>query len=109
MSTDVSADVEQHVHRIALTGCADRASGLALSLASPTRWAASPHRPRHRYRAEMAAAGWPPRTPWRPRCCPPWTPADPRRPQGKRSGPGDILGALTGEAGFAAAQIGKIT
>ncbi|MFT7721952.1 MAG: ATP-dependent RNA helicase DbpA [Roseateles sp.] len=107
INVDISADVEQHVHRIGRTGRAG-APGLALSLASLD---------------EMGRIGrieqlqgepftWAPLDGLQDAPGGPLLPAmDTLQILGGRKEkirPGDILGALTGEAGFAAAQIGKI-
>ena len=107
INVDISADVEQHVHRIGRTGRAG-ATGLALSLASLD---------------EMGRVGrieqlmgrpfdWAPLDGLSPADGAPLQPAmDTLQILGGRKDkirPGDILGALTGEAGFTAADIGKI-
>ena len=107
INVDISADVEQHVHRIGRTGRAG-APGLALSLASLD---------------EMGRVGRIEQLQGRPFV---WEPLDgltdapggPLLPamdtlqilggRKEKIRPGDILGALTGEAGFAGSQIGKI-
>jgi len=107
INVDISADVEQHVHRIGRTGRAG-AEGLALSLASLD---------------EMGRIGrieqlqgeefkWQPLSELTDAPGGPLLPAmDTLQILGGRKEkirPGDILGALTGEAGFAGTQIGKI-
>ncbi len=107
INVDISADVEAHVHRIGRTGRAG-AEGLALSLASLD---------------EMGRVGrieqlmgrefqWQGLDSLSPAAGGPLLPAmDTLQILGGRKDklrPGDILGALTGEAGFEASQIGKI-
>ncbi len=107
ISVEVSADAESHVHRIGRTGRAGE-KGLALTLASMDemgrvgrieqlmgaefRWRAL---------ADLRDAPGGPLLP----------PMDTLQILGGRKEklrPGDILGALTGEAGFQAEQVGKI-
>ncbi|MFG6448313.1 ATP-dependent RNA helicase DbpA [Roseateles sp. BYS180W] len=107
INVDISADVEQHVHRIGRTGRAG-ATGLALSLASLD---------------EMGRVGrieqlmgrefqWAPLDTLTPTAGGALQPAmDTLQILGGRKDkirPGDILGALTGEAGFDAKDVGKI-
>jgi ATP-independent RNA helicase DbpA len=107
INVDISADVEQHVHRIGRTGRAG-ATGLALSLASLD---------------EMGRIGrieqlQDEEFKWQPLADLADAPGGPLLPamdtlqilggRKEKIRPGDILGALTGEAGFTAAQIGKI-
>ncbi len=107
VNVDIAADPPVHLHRIGRTGRAG-ASGLALSLASLD---------------EMGAVGRIEQAQGAPSV---WHPVDGLVPAG--GGPlrpprvtlqfaggrkdkirrGDVLGALTGEAGFAAAQVGRI-
>jgi len=108
INVDMSQDAEAHVHRIGRTGRAG-AEGLALSLASLD---------------EMGRVGrieqllgrefqWLPLDGLTPAAGGPLQPAmDTVQILGGRKDkirPGDVLGALTGEAGFQAADIGKIT
>ncbi len=107
INVDITPDTEVHVHRIGRTGRAG-GEGLALSLASMN---------------EMGSVGkieqmqgreseWHPLTELTP------TSSEPLRPamvtlqivggRKEKIRPGDVLGALTGEAGFAKEQIGKI-
>jgi ATP-independent RNA helicase DbpA len=107
INVDVSADVEQHVHRIGRTGRAG-ASGLALSLASLDEMG--------RVGRIEALQGAP--FVWQPLDSLKDAPGERLMPamdtlqilggRKEKIRPGDILGALTGEAGFTAAQIGKI-
>jgi ATP-independent RNA helicase DbpA len=107
INVDVSADVEQHVHRIGRTGRAG-ASGLALSLASLDEMG----RVGRIEQLQGAPFVWQPLDGLKDAPGAPLMPAmDTLQILGGRKEkirPGDILGALTGEAGFTAAQIGKI-
>ena len=107
INVDISADVEQHVHRIGRTGRAG-ATGLALSLASLDEMGRIG-------RIELLqdeAFTWQPLAGLTDAPGGPLLPAmDTLQILGGRKEkirPGDILGALTGEAGFAGSQIGKI-
>ncbi len=107
INVDISADVEQHVHRIGRTGRAG-AEGLALSLASLDEMGRVG-------RIEQLQGG---EFKWLPLDGVQDAPGGPLLPamdtlqilggRKEKIRPGDILGALTGEAGFTAAQIGKI-
>jgi ATP-independent RNA helicase DbpA len=107
INVEISADVEQHVHRIGRTGRAG-AKGLALSLASLDEMGRV-GRIEHLQGAEFR---------WLPLADVSDAPGGPLLPamdtlqilggRKEKIRPGDILGALTGEAGFTAAQIGKI-
>lgn len=107
VNVDISADVEQHVHRIGRTGRAG-ASGLALSLASLDEMG----RIGRIEQLQGAEFKWEPLEGLKEAPGGPLLPAmDTLQILGGRKEkirPGDILGALTGEAGFTAAQIGKI-
>jgi ATP-independent RNA helicase DbpA len=107
INVDVTPDAEIHIHRIGRTGRAD-AQGLALTLASLD---------------EMGAVGrievlqsqtsqWAPLTTLTPASDEPLqAPMRTLQIVGGRKEkirPGDVLGAMTGEAGFNADQIGKI-
>ncbi len=107
INVDISPDPEVHVHRIGRTGRAGE-SGLALSLASVD---------------EMGAVGRIEQYQTQPSV---WHPVDELKPASKepllppmttlqilggrkeKIRPGDVLGALTGEAGYTREQIGKI-
>lgn len=107
INVDVTPDAEIHIHRIGRTGRAD-AQGLALTLASLD---------------EMGAVG---RIELLQNMASNWANLDTLTPtpggrltapmktlqivggRKEKIRPGDVLGALTGEAGFSAAQIGKI-
>jgi ATP-independent RNA helicase DbpA len=107
INVDTTPDAEVHIHRVGRTGRAG-AQGLALTLASLD---------------EMGRIGrieqllgfemrWRPLEALTPKSGAPLLPAmDTLQILGGRKEkirPGDILGALTGEAGFAGSQIGKI-
>jgi ATP-independent RNA helicase DbpA len=107
INVDVTPDAEIHIHRIGRTGRAD-AQGLALTLASLD---------------EMGAVGrievlqgqesqWAPLSGLTPTDGKPLqAPMQTLQIVGGRKEkirPGDVLGALTGEAGFSAEQVGKI-
>ena len=107
INVDTTPDPQLHIHRIGRTGRAD-AKGLALSLASLD---------------EMGSVGkiellqgsevsWYPLAELVPapggRLLPPMLTLQIVGGRKEKIRPGDVLGALTGEAGFAASQIGKI-
>jgi ATP-independent RNA helicase DbpA len=107
INVDTTPDPQLHIHRIGRTGRAD-ATGLALSLASLD---------------EMGSVGrieqvqgrevtWFPLAELTPapggRLLPPMVTLQIVGGRKEKIRPGDVLGALTGEAGFGAAQIGKI-
>ena len=107
VNVDISPDAEVHVHRIGRTGRAG-AEGLAISLASLDEMGRIG-------RIEQALGHeltWQPLASLVPTDGPRLLPTmDTLQILGGRKDkirPGDILGALTGEAGFDAAQIGKI-
>jgi len=107
VNVEISADVEQHVHRIGRTGRAG-AEGLALSLASLDEMG----RVGRIEQMQGEPFAWQALGELRDAPGGPLLPAmDTLQILGGRKEkirPGDILGALTGEAGFTAAQIGKI-
>jgi ATP-independent RNA helicase DbpA len=108
INVDITPDAEVHIHRIGRTGRSD-AKGLALSLVAPAemRWAALIET----YQGKPLA----------------WAKLDKLKPTGEgplqapmvtlciqggkkdKLRPGDLVGALTKDAGFAFEQIGKIT
>ena len=107
INVDTTPDAQLHIHRIGRTGRAD-AKGLALSLASLD---------------EMGSVGkielvqgaevkWYPLAELTPapggRLLPPMVTLQIVGGRKEKIRAGDVLGALTGEAGFAASQIGKI-
>ncbi len=107
INVDVTPDPEIYIHRIGRTGRADQ-DGWALSLASPNQM------PRVAEIAREVGS----EVEWHPLAD--LTPASskPLRPpmvtlqilggRKEKIRPGDVVGALTGEAGFGAEQIGKI-
>ncbi|HUD43863.1 MAG TPA: ATP-dependent RNA helicase DbpA [Dokdonella sp.] len=105
ISYDLASDADSHVHRIGRTGRAGR-SGLAIALAAPAdmpRANAIESRLGTRLRyapLPPAEAGPPLSAPMRTLCI------DAGRQDKLR--PGDVVGALTGDAGLAADRIGKI-
>ena len=107
INVDLSHDPEVHVHRVGRTGRAGE-DGWALSLATPNE--------KPRVAAIAAAQGfapvWESLADLEAEAAPPLqAPMVTLQILGGRKDkirPGDVLGALTGEAGLAAAQIGKI-
>jgi ATP-independent RNA helicase DbpA len=107
INVDVTPDPEIHVHRVGRTGRADQ-DGWALSLASASELP--------RVRAIAAAQGFTPQ--WeslaelQSEAQAPLLPAmvtlQILAGRKDKIRPGDVLGALTGEAGLSAAQVGKI-
>ena len=108
INVDVTPDPEIHVHRIGRTGRADE-SGWALSLASPADL--------HRVSQIARMAGSEPE--WHTLgslqsgnnapLVPPMVTLQILGGRKEKIRPGDVLGALTGEAGFTREQVGKIT
>lgn len=107
INVDVAQDAQQHIHRIGRTGRAD-ATGLALSLASLDEMG-------HVGRIEEVQGK---ETVWFPVSELTAKPGGPLQApmatlqivggRKEKIRPGDVLGALTGEAGFKASQVGKI-
>jgi ATP-independent RNA helicase DbpA len=107
INVDVTPDPEVYIHRIGRTGRADQ-DGWALSLASPNQM--------RRVANIVQALGT--EVEWHPIAELPATSSEPLLPPmatlqilgGRKDKirPGDVLGALTGEAGFISAQVGKI-
>ena len=112
INVDVTPDPEVHVHRIGRTGRADR-NGWALSLASANQRRRVDDIARelgtqvewHDLAELTAEAGGTARQP----LLPPMATLQILGGRKDKLRPGDVLGALTGEAGFSAAQVGKIT
>ena len=107
INVDTTPDAPLHIHRIGRTGRAD-AKGLALSLASLDEMGSVG-------KIELvqgAEVAWYPLTGLTPapggRLLPPMATLQIVGGRKEKIRPGDVLGALTGEAGFAASQIGKI-
>ncbi|MDZ7595755.1 MAG: ATP-dependent RNA helicase DbpA [Thiobacillus sp.] len=108
INVDVTPDPEVYIHRIGRTGRADQ-EGWALSLASPSQMRRVANivkelgaEPEWHSLAELDAASNEP-------LLPPMATLQILGGRKEKIRPGDVLGALTGEAGFASAQIGKIT
>jgi ATP-independent RNA helicase DbpA len=107
INVDVTPDPEVYVHRIGRTGRADE-DGLALSLASMNEMG--------RVGGIEQALGfeveWEPLSSLTPtgtdRLMPPMVTLQILGGRKEKIRPGDVLGALTGDAGFAKEQIGKI-
>jgi ATP-independent RNA helicase DbpA len=107
INVDITPDPQVHIHRIGRTGRAD-AQGLALSLASLDEMGSVGKIEQ----LQGAETGWHPLSELTP------APGGPLRPpmatlhitggRKEKIRPGDVLGALTGEAGFDGAQVGKI-
>jgi ATP-independent RNA helicase DbpA len=107
INVDVTPDPEVHVHRIGRTGRADQ-DGWALSLASMNEMGrvgsieqAQKREVEWHALAELEAANDAP-------LLPPMETLQILGGRKEKIRPGDVLGALTGEAGFNGAQIGKI-
>jgi ATP-independent RNA helicase DbpA len=107
INVDVTPDPEVHVHRIGRTGRADE-DGWALSLASPSEI--------HRVETIAKMMGFEPE--WHQvnelegnaaPLVPPMVTLQILGGRKEKIRPGDVLGALTGEAGFTREQVGKIT
>jgi len=107
INVDVTPDPEVHVHRIGRTGRADQ-NGWALSLSSMNEMGRVGAIEQAQKRdvewhplAELTAATSEP-------LLPPMETIQILGGRKEKIRPGDVLGALTGEAGFSSAQIGKI-
>jgi ATP-independent RNA helicase DbpA len=107
INVDVTQDPEIHVHRIGRTGRADQ-EGWALSLASMNEMA----RVSSIEQAQKKEVEWhklselTPATPGHLQ--PPMATLQILGGRKEKIRPGDVLGALTGDAGFAGSQVGKI-
>ena len=107
INVDVTPDPEVYIHRIGRTGRADQ-DGWALSLASPNQMR----------RVDNIAKELGTEVEWHPisdltsasdkPLLPPMVTLQILGGRKDKIRPGDVLGALTGEAGFSAAQVGKI-
>jgi ATP-independent RNA helicase DbpA len=107
INVDVTPDPEVHIHRIGRTGRAD-AKGMALNLASMDEMG----RVGNIEQAQGRESTWHPlaelkSTSTEP-LLPPMVTLQILGGRKEKIRPGDVLGALTGEAGFAGSQIGKI-
>jgi len=108
INVDITPDPEVHIHRIGRTGRVDQ-EGWAFSLVSDKqkRRVANIEKAQgmaaewHSLSELQAAGGAPP-------LLPPMATLQILGGRKEKIRPGDVLGALTGEAGFAKAQIGKI-
>lgn len=107
LNVELARDAQVHVHRVGRTGRAGE-KGLALSLVAP----AEAHRAQAIESLQQAELNWHPANSLKPRSSEPL-----QAPMitlcigaGRKDKlrPGDILGALTGEAGLSASQVGKI-
>ncbi|HEX5339074.1 MAG TPA: ATP-dependent RNA helicase DbpA [Gallionella sp.] len=107
INVDVTPDPEIHVHRVGRTGRADQ-DGWALSLCSPSEI--------HRVETIAKLTGFEPE--WHQLTelevndaplVPPMVTLQILGGRKEKIRPGDVLGALTGEAGFTREQVGKIT
>jgi len=107
INVELARDPEVHIHRIGRTGRAGK-SGMALSLAAP----AEAQRAQAIETLQQRPLNWQPLEALKPQAGEPLQPpmvtlciAAGRKDKLR---PGDILGALTGEAGLAGGQVGKI-
>jgi ATP-dependent RNA helicase DbpA len=107
INVDITPDPEVHVHRIGRTGRADQ-DGWALSLASMNEMG----RVGSLEQAQGREVEWHPLSELtsasNERLLPPMETLQILGGRKDKIRPGDVLGALTGEAGFAGSQIGKI-
>ncbi|WP_312679199.1 ATP-dependent RNA helicase DbpA [Stutzerimonas nitrititolerans] len=107
INVELARDSEIHVHRIGRTGRAGK-RGVAVSLVAP----AEAHRARAIEERQQAPLDWYPLSDLKVQ------PGEPLQPpmvtlcigagRKEKLRPGDILGALTGDAGIPGAQVGKI-
>ena len=107
INVELARDPEVHVHRIGRTGRAGR-KGMAASLVAP----AEAHRAQAIKHLQQAPLVWHPLSSLKPRS------EEPLRPpmstlciaagRKEKLRPGDVLGALTGDAGIAGDKVGKI-
>ncbi|WIX02521.1 ATP-dependent RNA helicase DbpA [Pseudomonas sp. AR5] len=107
INVELARDPEVHVHRIGRTGRAGR-KGMAASLVAP----AEAHRAQAIEHLQQAPLVWHPLSSLKPRSVEPLRPpmstlciAAGRK---EKLRPGDVLGALTGDAGIAGDKVGKI-
>jgi len=108
INVDVTPDPEVYIHRIGRTGRADQ-EGWALSLASPSQM----RRVANIVKELGTEPEWHPLSDLHPASdeplLPPMATLQILGGRKEKIRPGDVLGALTGEAGFTSAQVGKIT
>lgn len=108
INVDISPDPQVHIHRIGRTGRID-AKGMALSLASLDEMGSvgkieqvqGQESDWHKLTELVAAPGGP--------LLPPMATLQIVGGRKDKIRPGDVLGALTGDAGFAGGQVGKIS
>nr|MBF0681299.1 ATP-dependent RNA helicase DbpA [Pseudomonas sp.] len=107
INVELARDSEIHVHRIGRTGRAGK-TGIAVSLVAP----AEAHRARAVEERQKAPLDWHPLSSLKPQSGEPLQPAMVTLCIGagrkEKLRPGDILGALTGEAGIPGTRVGKI-
>jgi ATP-independent RNA helicase DbpA len=107
INVDLTRDPEVHIHRIGRTGRGDE-TGLALSLVTP----AEMRRVEAIEQYQNLRAKWTPleslKAASREPLLPPMVTLQIQGGRKDKIRPGDILGALTGEAGLVGAQVGKI-
>ena len=108
INVDITPDPEVHIHRIGRTGRADE-DGWALSLCSPSDQRRVINiaqmtriKPEWHNLAELHSGD-------EARLVPPMVTLQMLGGRKEKIRPGDVLGALTGEAGFTREQVGKIT
>ncbi|WP_282343857.1 ATP-dependent RNA helicase DbpA [Pseudomonas sp. PS02288] len=107
INVELARDAEIHIHRVGRTGRAGN-KGLAMSLVAP----AEAHRAQAIETLQKAPLNWHPLNSLKPRdgapLQAPMTTLCINGGRKEKIRPGDILGALTGEAGIPGAQVGKI-
>jgi ATP-independent RNA helicase DbpA len=103
---DIAADADTHLHRIGRTGRAGR-SGVALSLCSP-REISRANVIESRQGAPLRWSALPPRSNEATPLPAPFVTLAIDAGRQDKLRPGDLLGALTGEAGIAGTSVGKI-
>ncbi|MCQ4271249.1 ATP-dependent RNA helicase DbpA [Pseudomonas kuykendallii] len=107
INVELARDPEIHIHRVGRTGRAGN-KGLAMSLVAP----AEAHRAQAIETLQKAPLNWHPLNSLKPRdgapLQAPMTTLCINGGRKEKIRPGDILGALTGEAGIPGAQVGKI-
>ena len=107
INVELARDSEIHIHRVGRTGRAGN-KGLAMSLVAP----AEGHRAQAIETLQKAPLNWHPLNSLKPRdgapLQAPMTTLCINGGRKEKVRPGDILGALTGEAGIPGAQVGKI-
>jgi ATP-independent RNA helicase DbpA len=107
VNVELARDSEIHIHRVGRTGRAGK-KGIAISLVAP----AEAHRARAIEERQKAPLNWQPLSDLKAQ------PGEPLQPpmvtlcigagRKEKLRPGDILGALTGDAGIPGTQVGKI-